>query len=440
MTIKRNKLPTLLGLVILVAATFLGVFLLNGQQIFRLGASGESSPKDIRTSNITDTSLTISWSTDKAVAGFINWGISSSSVTNIEKENDEKSFTHSVTVNGLSPEKIVYFKINSDGSVYDNKGIPWQISTGPTLGINKSSILLSGSIIVATGEPVRKALVYANVGGYLFSTLTSDTGNYVFQLANTRTQDLSNYLTINESQTLVEIFVQAPPNGVSSAQIFPQSGKSAPAIIIGQTHDFRSLPASVNGDTPNANPSLPGNTTNDSKFSVSDDKSAPSSTTVTLENIENGESVTSTKPEFFGQGPKGETLSIKVESENPITEDVKVASDGSWKWTPPEGLAAGLHKITITWRDASGITRSLTRNFVVQAGEAPAFEASPSESLAASSTPSPSASASSTPVSTIKATAPPTPVTGSLTPTLLFSILGLGVIALSFAIWKYSNV
>ncbi|MFI5240804.1 MAG: fibronectin type III domain-containing protein, partial [Microgenomates group bacterium] len=227
MTIKRNKLPTLLGLVILVAATFLGVFLLNGQQIFRLGASGESSPKDIRTSNITDTSLTISWSTDKAVSGFINWGTSSSSVTNIEKENDEKSFTHSVTVNGLAPEKIVYFKINSDGSVYDKKGIPWQISTGATLGINKSSILLSGSIIVATGEPVRKALVYANVGGYLFSTLTSDTGNYVFQLANTRTQDLSNYLTINESQTLVEIFVQAPPNGVSSAQIVPQSGKSA---------------------------------------------------------------------------------------------------------------------------------------------------------------------------------------------------------------------
>lgn len=431
-TIKKRNLPTILGVVLLLVGTFLGVFLINSRQIFRLGAEGETSPKDIRISNATDTSLTISWVTDVESVGFVVWGISESGVDSIENESDQKSFTHSVTIDGLKPETKYFYKINSDGSLVDNKGIPWQTKTGASLGLNKSSVLISGSILTATGQPVKKALVYANVGGYLFSTLSSDTGNYVFQLANTRTSDLTSYSVINQAQTLVEIFVQAGSLGVTSAQIFPQSAKPAPPMILGQTHDFRSLPPSKNDGVPSASLDLPADSEEASKFEVPENINAPStSETVTLESIDEGESVTSTQPEFFGDGPKGETITIKIESENPITDEVKIASDGSWEWTPPEDLAAGSHKVTITWIDVSGITRSLTRNFVVQAGEAPAFEASQSASTTTTPTPT------STPKATISSA--PVPQTGSLTPTLLFSILGLGVFTLSFAIWKYAD-
>jgi hypothetical protein len=443
MTKKRNKLPTILGIVVLLLGTFFGVFLINSRQIFRLGAEGETSPKDIRVSNVTDTSLTISWVTDVESAGFVVWGASDSTVNSVEKESDLKSFTHSVTIDALKPETRYFYKINSDGALVDNKGIPWQTATGASLGLNKNSLLISGSVLTATGQPVKKSLVYANIGGYLFSTLSSDTGNYVFQLASTRSSNLSSYLQVSESQTPVEIFVQAGALGISSAQIFPQSAKPAPPLILGQTHDFRSLPASKSDGVPTASVDLPTDSEADSKFSVPDDINKPtSSAVVTLENIDEGESVTSTQPEFFGDGPTGTTLTIKVESENPITEEVKVASNGSWKWTPPEGLAAGVHKITITWKDINGITRSLTRNFVVQAGEAPAFEASNSATTT-TSTPTATATAKSTATSTAKATtiatSPPTPETGSLTPTMLFTILGLGVTALSFAIWKYAD-
>ncbi len=437
---KKASLPTIFGLIILVVATFLGVVLVQGQQIFRLGAEGEASPKDIRISNINDSSFTVSWMTDKETVGFIVWGESESTISKIEKESDEKSYTHNIVISNLSPQKKYFFKINSDGTLYDNKGIAWQTSTGASLGVNRETSLLSGSVIIATGQPVKKALVYVNVGGYLFSTLTSDSGNYVFQLANTRTQDLNGYLQIDKTQTLVEIFIQAPPSGVSSAQIFPQSGNPVPPIIVGQTHDFRSLPPSSGSGVPNANLSLPQDSGSQSKFSVPDNLGSNTQEVVTLENISENEKVTSVKPEFFGDGPEGQTFTIKVESENPIIDDVTVSSNGSWKWSPPENLAPGAHKITITWKDLSGITRSLTRNFVVQAGEAPAFEASSSQNLSTSNpSPTPSSTPTTTPIATLRSTPPPTPATGSLTPTLLLLALSGGVFIFSFASWKYSK-
>lgn len=142
----------------------------------------------------------------------------------------------------------------------------------------------------------------------------------------------------------------------------------------------------------------------------------------------------------MGKGPEGTIISILVESENPISSEVSVPKNGSWNWSPPTDLAPGPHKITLSWKDVSGITRSLTRSFIVQAAEIPAFVATPSESLAApiaSASGTPKATA--TPKSTASASAEPVPVTGNLTPTLLLSIMGIAVMIFSFFIWKMAE-
>jgi hypothetical protein len=422
MIIKRSKIPTILGIVLLIAATLVGVFLVNSRQIFRLGATGESEPKDIRISNISDSSLTVSWTTDKDTSGFVSWDKGSTSP-------DEKSTIHLVNLTGLESNTLYNYKINSDGVMFDNNGIDWQAKTSASPLTGKDSTLISGSVLTATGQAVKKALVYINTEGNLFSTLTSSSGNYVFQLPN-----------LNQENSLLEIFVQAGPLGISSAQIYPKSARPVPPMILGNTHDFRNLPASDSGSVPGASLSLPANAEDESKFSIPDSQTPSSSSAVTLESVDENETVTSTQPEFFGQGPEGTELTIKVESENPITDSVSVSSNGSWNWNPPENLSPGTHKMTITWKDLSGITRSLTRNFVVQAGEAPAFEASGS---AQTSTPTPSATpkttASPKATSTASASASPIPETGSLTPTLLLSIMGIAVMAFSFVIWKHAQ-
>ncbi len=434
MIIKKSKIPTILGLVILVVGIFAGVFFLNMNQVFRIGADTAVTPKDIRTSNISDNSVTVSWTTDKESADFLTWGENQGSVNKVEKESqsDEKFFTHSVTLTGLKPATTYFYKINSEGTNFDNKGIPWEFTTGASLEANKNSLLISGSIIRASGQPEKRALVYANIGGYMLSTLTSDTGNFVFQLGSVRGADLQNYAQIDKAQTLVEISVQAGPNGVASATVFPQSAKPIPPIILGQIYDFRNLPPAGEGQIPTANLNLPAESSQESKFSIPPSSGSPAPTSVILENIKEGETVTSTKPEFFGKGPGGQVITITIESESPIQGTVQIPQNGSWSYSPPENLAPGAHTITISWKDATGITRSLTRSFIVQASELPAFESTPSQTLAPTPTGTPVVTASPSP-------APPIPQTGSLTPTILLSIMGLAVLLFSFTIWKLAE-
>lgn len=429
--IKKNKIPTILGVVILLAATFAGVFYLNMKQIFRIGASTTVQPKDVRVGNLSDNSATVSWTTDSQSSDFLSWGGTEGSINQVEQESSsgEKFLTHNISISGLKPGTDYFFKINSEGSNFDNNGVPWKFTTGATLGASATSLVISGSVINSSGQPVNRALTYITVNGYLASTITSDTGNFVYQLGNVRSPDLQNYAQIDPKTTLLQISVSAGVDGVASAQIFSQSAMPIPPMVLGQVYDFRSLQPGSNSQSPDANLALPATASQESKFSVS--PASPSATTksVILESLKEGEIITSTQPEFFGKGPPGETISIEVHSQNPITGNVTVPNNGSWSFNIPTGLDPGAHTITITWKDTTGITRSLTRNFVVQASEGPAFVA----------TPSGSASPSATPKATATASAAPVPVTGDLTPTLLLSIMGVLVMAFSFVVWKMAE-
>src|SRR5258706_1477468 len=444
---KENKIPTILGIIILLAGTFLGVFDVNMTQVFKIGASPQTAPKDIRLSNINDSSATISWVTDGETTDFLNWGTTQNNVSQIEKEDNQNSkfFVHSITLTGLTANTNYYYKINSNGTSYDSGGIPWQFTTGSTLDLNKSSMPVSGSVISPSGQPAKRALVYLNLSGYLASTITSDTGNFVLQLANIRSNDLKSYVQIDPKNSLLEISVQSGQDGVSSAKIFPQSANPIPAMVLGQVYDLRNLPPNLDGQSPGVNLQLPESATPESKFNTENSTGSGKPTSVILENITEGETVTSTQPQFFGKGPAGENLTITVHSETPITDTVQVPNNGSWSWTPPAGLSAGAHTITISWIDVSGITRSLTRDFIVQAGEAPAFTASQSGATAtpkALQSASPEASPTATPKATItpkptaSASAQPVPVTRELTPTLVLSIMGIAIMIFSFAVWK----
>jgi len=438
---KKNNIPTLLGIVLLVFGLAAGILLVQNRQIFRLGTAPQASPKDIRITNITDSSFTISWATDKETGGFILWGETENSLTKTElNEIGEISDTHSVTVQGLFPDKTYYFEISSDGANFDNSGIPWQITTGPELLDQAISNSISGTILTATGTPAEKAIVYVTLAGASpLSTTTSQNGSWVVPISSARNQNLTSFIEINGTTTLIEISVQASSRGVATAQIYPASAKPAPPIILGESMDFKNEPASETGGVPKANINLPDGADPSSGFEVSDDIASPSAETVTLESLDEGEVVTSTEPEFFGEGPPGTAITITIESD-PVTDQTTISSSGSWSWNPPEELSEGSHKITITWRDASGILRTLTRTFVVQAAEGPAFESTPSATPTSTPTASPSPTASPTPTASATPTVTPTstasgiPDSGNLKPTVLYSIMGLGLIIFSLTL------
>src|SRR3989344_5601314 len=256
---KQRRIPTLIGIIVLTFSVACGVLLVSNKQIFKLGASSSVTPKDIRISNVTDGSLTVSWVTDKEVLGSLKWSKSESAV--LENQNDEingLSYTHSSTIRGLSPQTTYYLKINSSGVDFDNNGVSWQVKTGPKLTSGNKEILVSGSVQTQAGKPVKGGLIYLSVGGgSLVSTTTSDNGTWVTSLGSVRTQNLASLVKIDGNATLIEIYVTSGISGVATAQIYPQSAKPAPPIILGNVHDFKNLPPSVSGENTQATLNIP---------------------------------------------------------------------------------------------------------------------------------------------------------------------------------------
>lgn len=426
---RSGTIPTIIAVVVLIVGLVIGVYLVQSQQVFRIGASPEFTPKNVRVTNVTDSSFAVSWTTSKLTEGFVKWGASEKSLDGLETDEVEGvSFTHTTTVQGLSASGEYYFVISSGGTEFDNSGIAWSVTMGPSLPANSTPSLnpISGTVLDTQGEPAKDALVYVNIaGGAPLSTTTSDSGRWVLPISIARTQDLSSFLEIDESTTLVDISVQAGTLGIANAQIYPVSARPVPEISLGQVHDFRNLPPSEAGEIPETSIELPE--PGETATPVED---------VSLDSVEEGEVVTTNDPEFFGEGPPGTVITITVESEL-VEEQIKVNTLGNWKWSPPDGLEEGIHKITLSWRDEGGILRTITRNFVVNAQEGPAFESTPSGATPTPSpttTPTPTIAPTSTPgiSPTPVPTATPLPDAGSLTPTIILLTIGLGMLVVGF--------
>ncbi len=434
---KNLKLPTLLGVLILFSGLIAGIFLINSSQVFKLSANIEAIPKNVRFSNIINTGLTISWTTDVESKGFVKWGTKQNSLSKVAlEENSEKSFVHSVNIIGSEIASDVFLKINSDTKDYDNEGTVWQTKTSINKISPSSLLIASGSILMADGKSPAKALVYLTINGIVLSGITSNEGSFIIPVS-TYIETVSDTTAIGISATAIEISVNAGLNGTSQAVIYPKAIKSIPTMIIGKTYDFRSLTTNDSNDEPKSSLSIPESVAISSRFEITKTETAQAISTVTIDSIDNGEIITTTDPEFFGKGPQNTSIEIAVESE---LQEVALVTDakGAWKWNPPNNLEPGEHKVTVKWRDASGILRTITRNFVVSASEGPAFESTPSATPHVASTSSPSATPKATKTPTT--TAPPTPETGSPTQTIGLFLIGVGLFLSSLYLHKRPNV
>jgi hypothetical protein len=466
----KIKIPTILGLLLLVTGVSASVLLVQNRQVLKLGATSDVAPRDLRITNITDNSFTVSWVTDKATSGFISWSDTPALGRTALPDDNTASNIHFVVVKQLNPSGTYYFKINSNGILFDNSGIPWQVTNGPTLQNPPTSQVVTGVVTLSTGEPAPNVIVYISSSDLSpLSALTNSAGKWLIPIGNGRNPDLSSYAKLNGATSLLSVYVQGANKGISSAQVFLQSANPVPTMALGKTYDFRSEPANDFSNSPSSVLNLPSQetATASSGFNVTGTIAARKITTVTLDSLKDGEVITSAKPEFFGSAPPGSKIKILIQSD-PITASVIVPATGDWKWSPPTQLPSGAHTITISWTDVNGVLKSLTRSFVVQAANQPAFVSTPSATVKPTPTPTPKPSPSPlpTPTPTLKPTASPTaspsatpipaksptpaptsrvsipattsaiPVSGSLGPTLALLALSSGLIVASVVSWK----
>ncbi len=424
----KIRIPTIIGLFLLITSLPIAVILVKQRQIFRLGAEGNYPPQDVKITNITSSSFSVIWTTSQRTTGFVIWGESENNLNQTALDEIEgKSFVHSSTISGLSPNKNYFFKIISDDKTYDNNQKAWEVKTAPPLNnASSDNIRIGGKVITASGTEATNILVILNIeGAQVLSTTTSGNGNWIININSLLDSNLSNYLQ-SVSNLKVSIIAQAGPQGISTAEAYLATGLTLPPMILGENHDFTNITSTTTNQEaslPSSEIETPEEKTKKPRFDIEEnEKNTTTNKTVSLESIEDGETIYTTKPEFFGKAPPQEQITIKVESESPISDTIRASSDGTWRWSPPKNLSPGEHKITITYRDENGILRNIVRNFTIKAAETdePAFESTPSASL----TPTPLAFTPTPKIASPSAT-PAQPESGVKTPTLILLFAGL---------------
>ncbi|MBI2590904.1 MAG: hypothetical protein HYW33_03455 [Candidatus Blackburnbacteria bacterium] len=227
--------PTILGLLVLIVGVAVGVFSVQSRQTLTSLASPDETPSDIKITNITDKSFTVSWTTTKKTDGFVAYGAGESLGQTAQGGNTTS--THSAEISSLSPLTVYYFKIISGQNTFDLNGKAYQIKTGPKLATQTKTDVVFGTILDTLGKPVEKAVVILNVSGASpLSTQTDSKGTWVVPLSSLRISTLNGYANYSGKTTL-EIFILGNAK-VSQARLLVENAHPVPAITLGKNYNF----------------------------------------------------------------------------------------------------------------------------------------------------------------------------------------------------------
>ncbi len=419
---QQRKIPTLIGLLLVVAAVM--IFRIAFERItpFLTRASGQGAPTQVSISNVSDSTFTVSWITQTPATGAlrIEGTLASSSLYYDDRLTSSvgtgqaaisKYSTHSVTVRNLKSETTYTFRILSNDKPYADQGKPYVVRTAPKItGVGSTIEPAYGQIVAPSGNALEGALVYLTLeGGQMLSTLTKSSGTWVVPLNLARSADLSTYIApaerIDESITIKD------SSGEATAMTDTLNDNPVPVMTIGKTYDFRKIQA--------------GNTTQKVAQAPSSvlGTSAQTSETVSITKPAQGAAIPSNLPLIQGTGIPGNQVLIIVGIDEPMSDTTLVGADGIWRYTPPKPLKEGKQSITITTADKASKTVALTHTFeLLKSGTQVLGDATPSATL----TPKPTLDVTPEPTSTLAGE--PVPETGFPLPLIMLLILGFGLL------------
>ena len=206
-TIWSRHIPTLLGIGIITIGIAVTSFLVKNGVIFSGEAQFAQTPQDPKISNISDTSFTVTFTTQDESVGSINFGKDKNLGQAAFDERDQNADlvvphkVHSITVKNLTPETRYFFSITSGQKLFLDNGNPFEVSTGPTINDEPvNQILLSGQISLPNGDKPTEAIAYATTdSSQVISTIVNADGSYVLPINTMRSNDLSSYPVFDEN-------------------------------------------------------------------------------------------------------------------------------------------------------------------------------------------------------------------------------------------------
>jgi len=221
----KKQIPTAIGLLILFAALISGVLLFGqGTGVFAPRATPETTPQNIRVSNVTDKTFTVSFYTDESTVAFVKYGIEAGKL-NQQASDDRDQLSgivrdyrlHHITVRGLEANKTYYYSLGTGSNDFDNAGQPYSITTAARPNSSPTSNqTVYGNIFTATGEPAEGAVVYLHndeIGG--LSSIVKASGSFGISLSNAFKMDKTAYASLAD-EAILKIKAQGIEPGLVS--------------------------------------------------------------------------------------------------------------------------------------------------------------------------------------------------------------------------------
>lgn len=394
-----KRIPTLLGLFVIVLTIGATSYLVGKPTFFQGNASPTSNPQDIRITNISDTSATVSYITAGPVLGTLNFGKDANFGQTITDDKDKNQIKehkiHGFTINNLDPSTKYFFKITSGQDSFLNNGLPYELTTGPNISTAGNVGFIVGKVVTPDGNNPNEGIVYATSDGVSpLSTNIKNDGTYTISLETLRNQDLSSFVNLKSSSTIKLLVIS--DSGSSSIQIQAKGINNVPVIVLSQNYDFVE-------ESPSPTPTSSPTSENFPKIAQGSAGNNPKILTPA-----DNQQFSNQKPIFTGTGIPNDNVKIIIQSDQVIQTAVTVDASGNWSFQPVTPLSSGQHTITIVAKDALGILRTISKTFTVNTAEA-ALASTPTPSPTPSLAPTPTTTPTATPIGQVSPSATPSP-------------------------------
>lgn len=126
---KKPTVKTIIIIVIMLLVGVLGVLGIKTAKTLYSGASSVAEPKNVLAKvNDDGKSAVITWISDKASMGIVEYGTTPASLLLRAPESEEVT-NHAVTLSALKANTNYYFRIRVGEELFDNNGIPYSFKT-----------------------------------------------------------------------------------------------------------------------------------------------------------------------------------------------------------------------------------------------------------------------------------------------------------------------
>lgn len=353
----ERRIPTVLALVLLIIGVGATTYLVQTQTNLFGHAAPSETPQNIRITNVTDSSFTVTYQTDASVIGTVSLGKDNPQTVLDERDQEagvpKQYFLHSITAHDLKPSTEYSFTILSGPTTFLNNGNQFAVTTGPKIDTPPSTqIPLAGRLAGADGQKPDEAIIYVTAtNGQTLSTLLKSSGLYILPLNAMRSKDLQTAYPIT-SETVLQLLA-IDKSSISHVTTLAGASNPVPVITLSQDFDFTTSinPVASTGGVESKFPEFPI------------DKTLVATPKIISPQAD--QTFSDQQPLFQGTAQPNGTVKIEIHSDDAITTSVTANGAGSWVYRPDKPLSPGQHTISITTADQFGILHTVQQSFTV---------------------------------------------------------------------------